>query len=132
MNNIKKGKSKEEKLRELQFLFEGERKPEKEFRNDPIYKAIFEAINRRNYESFLSFDVDKDIRIHHPEIIKELKGKSVEDTVVGRTLGAKLKQLKFWGMLVILEGEPEIRRQKTFAVDEDVKDKLKEYVGGNY
>ena len=61
-------------------------------------------------------------------MIKKLKEDGKEDYIIGRTIGAKLRQLKFWGMLIILKKIPEIRRQRTFAPDEDVKDKLKEYI----
>lgn len=127
MDNIKKDKSKEEKLRELEFLFTSFLKKDIEFREDPVYQAIFAAIDRLNYQPFLTLDIVKDIYKHSPKVIEELKEGGKEDYIIGKTIGAKLRQLRFWGMLVVSE-KPKIRRQKTFAVDEDVKEKLKEYI----
>lgn len=126
MSNTDEKKSKDQKLRELEFLFEGERKKEKEFRNDSLYRAIFAAIIRLNYEPFFTFDIERDIHNHSPEVIEKLKEGGKEDYILGKTIGAKLRQLKFWGMLT-LEGK-RIRRQEKFALDEDVKEKFTEYM----
>lgn len=129
MASIKKEKSKEEKLRELEFLFTSFLKKDIKFREDPVYKAIFEALNRLNYEPFLPFDIEKDIRKHNPYVIKILKRNTSSDSVVGKSIGSRLKQLvEHRSILKVLDEIPEIRRQKTFAVDEDIKEKLKEYL----
>lgn len=128
MDNIKKEKSKEEKLRELEFLFTSFLKKDIEFREDPVYRAIFEAIDRLNYEPFLPFAINKDIRKYNPQVIEVLKKNTGSDSVVGKSVGSRLKQLVLRSILKVLDEIPEIRRQKTFAVDGDTKDKLKEYV----
>lgn len=139
MDNIKKDKSKEEKLKELEFLFTSFLKKDVEFREDPVYRAIFEAVDRLNYEPFLPFDIEKDIRLHNPKVIEYLKEKAVTkegvkipvesaDFIIGRAIGSRLKQLKLRSILKVLDEIPEIRRQKTFAIDEDIKEKLKEYL----
>lgn len=128
MDTDKQEKSKEEKLRELEFLFTSFLKKDIEFREDPVYKAIFEAIDRLNYEPFLPFAIDKDIRKYNPQVIEMLKKNTDSDSVVGKSIGSRLKQLKLRSILKVLNEIPEIRRQKTFAIDEDVKEKLKEYI----
>lgn len=128
MDTDKKEKSKEEKLKELEFLFTSFLKKDIEFREDPVYKAIFEAIDRLNYEPFLPFAIDKDIRKYNPQVIEILKKNTDSDSVVGKSIGSRLKQLVLRSMLKVLDEIPEIRRQKTFALDGDIKEKLKEYV----
>lgn len=127
MSNNKEKKSKEHKLRELEFWFESYRKKEREFRENPVYMAIFAAIDRLNYKPFLPYDIEKDIRKYKPEVIADLKREKNEDYVVGRSIGSRLKQMVSRSILKILD-EPEIRRQKTFALDGDVKDKFKGYI----
>ena len=124
----KKEKSKEEKIRELEFLFTSFLKKDVKFREDPVYMAIFEAINRLDYGSFLPFDIEKDIRLHNPKVIEILKKDSDSDSVIGKSIGSRLKQLVLRSILKVLNEKPEIRRQKTFAVDEEIKENLKEYI----
>ncbi len=119
---------KKEKLRELEFLFTSFLKKDIEFREDQVYRAIFEAIDRLSYEPFLPFDIDKDIRKYNPQVIEILKKNTSSDSVVGKSIGSRLKQLVLRSILKVLDEIPEIRRQKTFAVDGDIKEKLKEYV----
>lgn len=139
MDDVKKEKSKEEKLRELEFLFTSFLKKDVKFREDPVYQAIFVAIDRLNYKPFLPFYIEKDIRLHNPKVIEYLKenAKTKEgvkipvesaDFVIGRAIGSRLKQLKLRSILKVLDKIPEIRRQKTFALDADVKEKFEEYV----
>ncbi len=128
MDIVKKGKSKEEKLRELEFLFTSFLKKDKEFREDPVYIAIFAAIDRLNYKPFLPFDIEKDIRSNNPQLIEILMKNTNANSLVGKSIGSRLRQLGLRSILIVRDEIPEIRRQKTFAIDEDIKEQLKEYL----
>lgn len=131
MNNPVINKSKEDKLLSLRFWFESNSKKYREFREDPTYHAILEAIQRRNYEPFLPIDIVQDVSKYHPEIITTLKTNVDDDFIIGRAIGSRLKQMVLRSMLKVNSEIPEKMRQKTFAVDDQIKEKFEEYVS-NY
>ncbi|MDO8570664.1 MAG: hypothetical protein Q7R97_03720 [Candidatus Daviesbacteria bacterium] len=73
MSNNNAEKTKENKLRELMFLFESESKPFVKFRADKLYKAMFEAVDRMEYKDFMAFDIVKDIKEHHPDLVEAVR-----------------------------------------------------------
>jgi len=126
MNNKENKKTKPEKLQELRFWFEGGSKKYKAFRENPIYRAILEAIDRSNYEDFLTLDIMQDFQEHNPKALETL-GLTLQKGFSERSIGSRLKQLVQRSMLEIKEENSRVR-QKTFRVDRDVSEEFKEYV----
>jgi len=126
MDKSKVKKPKEQKLLELRFWFESNGKKYADFREDKVYKAILEAIDRLNYQDFLTIDIIQDITKHHPEVIEELRNE-LDKSFVERSIGSRLKQLKHRSILEIKGEKPSVRQQ-VFGIDSDVENEVKKYI----
>lgn len=124
MSKLKKPR--EEKLLELRFWFESNGKKYTDFREDKVYRAILEAIDRLNYQDFLPIDIIQDITKHNPEVIDELRHE-LDKSFVERSIGSHLKQLVLRSILEIKGEKPSVR-QKLFGIDSNVETKVKSYI----
>lgn len=122
----KQPKTKEEKLLGLRFWFESNSKKYVDFREDKVYKAILEAIDRLNYQDFLPIDIIQDITKYNPEVIEELRNK-LDKSFVERSIGSRLKQLKERSLLE-KKGEKPSVRQQVFGIVSDVENEVKKYI----
>lgn len=121
--NKTKDKTKEEKLLELRFWFQSNGKKYKDFREDKVYRAILEAIDRLGYQDFLPIDIIQDMADHNSKVLEELRSKNFAE----RSIGSRLKQLKLRSVLEIKGKKPSVRQQ-VFGIDSDVVDEIKDYV----
>lgn len=119
-------KTKEEKLLDLRFWFESNGKKYTDFREDKVYKAILEAIDRLDYQDFLPIDIIQYITKHHPEVIEELRNE-LNKSFVEKSIGSRLKQLKLRSVLEIKGEKPSVRQQ-VFGIDTDVEEEVKAYI----
>ena len=123
---MKANKTKEEKLLELRFWFESNGKKYTDFQENKVYRAILEAIDRRNYEDFLPIDIVQDITEYHPGVIEELRNE-LDKSFVERSIGSHLKQMTLRSILEIKGEKPSVR-QKVFGIDSDVVDEVTQYI----
>lgn len=119
-------KTRDEKLLELRFWFQSNGKKYREFREDKVYRAILEAIDRLDYRDFLPIDIIQDITDHNPRVIENLRSK-LDKSFVERSIGSRLKQLKLRSILE-KKGEKPSVRQEVFGIDSDVEDEIKKYI----
>lgn len=120
---MKANKTKEEKLLELRFWFQSNGKKYKDFREDNVYRAILEAVDRLNYQDFLSIDIVQDMADHNSEILEKLRSENFAE----RSIGSRLKQLKLRSILKIKGEKPSVRQQ-VFGIDEEVSEEVKMYI----
>ena len=120
---MKVDKTKEEKLLGLRFWFESSGKKYKDFREDKVYRAILEAIDRLGYQDFLPIDIIQDMDNHNSEVLEKLRSENFAE----RSIGSRLKQLKLRSILEIKGEKPSVRQQE-FGIDSDVKDEVKLYI----
>ncbi len=123
---MKASKTKEEKLLGLRFWFESNGKKYTNFREDKVYRAILEAIDRLDYQDFLPIDITQDITKYHPEVIEDLKSE-LDKSFVERSIGSRLKQLKLRSVLEIKGERPSVRQQ-LFGIDKEVSGEVKKYI----
>lgn len=116
-------KTREEKLLELRFWFQSNGKKYKDFREDNIYRAILEAIDRLGYQDFLPIDIIQDMAEHNSEILENLRSENFAE----RSIGSRLKQLKLRSILVIKGEKPSVRQQ-VFGIDKEVSEEVKKYI----
>lgn len=122
---MKAKKTKEEKLLELRFWFESNGKKYTDFRENKVYEAILEAIDRLDYQDFLPIDIIQDITKYHPEVIEELKSE-LDKSFVERSIGSRLKQMTLRSILEIKGEKPNVR-QKVFGIDHEVGNEVRAY-----
>lgn len=116
-------KTKEEKLLELRFWFQSNGKKYKDFREDNVYRAILEAIDRLGYQDFLPIDIIQDMDDHNSKVLEKLRSENFAE----RSIGSRLKQLKLRSILEIKGEKPQVR-QKVFGIDKDVESQIKTYI----
>lgn len=117
--------TKEQKLQYLMFLFESESTPFVKFREDKVYRAILEAIDRMDYKDFIAFDIMKNLREHNPEIVEAMK--SEPNSSFEKSIGSRINLLarKF-----ILEKKEEnlAIRQFTWGINSHIEVEVKGYI----
>lgn len=112
----------------IKFYFEADGTKYKNFRANPWYKAIFEALHEKSSnlrESILTLDITTYIKQNHPALFREVEK---DDVRFGKKIGSCLSQLKNWGIFKSNELAEKGIRQKQFQLNEIYADYLTENI----
>lgn len=118
-------KTKEDKLREMMFLFESESKPYVKFRADKLYKAMFEAVKRMGYKDFMAFDIVKDIKEHHPHLVEAVREEP--NASFEKSIGSRINMLARKFIFKQKEENKTIRQFK-WGINPDLEEEVIAYI----